>query len=72
MHTSNTLYSNVLPYAARLGLDRNDTVLMASPLAHQTGFMYGIVMPIALGGKVVFQDIWNAGQGGGFDRGAAG
>jgi len=60
MHTSNTLYSNVLPYAARLGLDRNDTVLMASPLAHQTGFMYGIVMPIALGGKVVFQDIWNA------------
>jgi cyclohexanecarboxylate-CoA ligase len=60
MHTSNTLYSNVLPYAARLRLDRNDTVLMASPLAHQTGFMYGIVMPIALGGKVVFQDIWNA------------
>jgi cyclohexanecarboxylate-CoA ligase len=59
MHTSNTLYSNVLPYAARLRLDRNDTVLMASPLAHQTGFMYGIVMPIALGGKVVFQDIWN-------------
>nr|WP_294512854.1 AMP-binding protein [uncultured Rhodopila sp.] len=60
MHTSNTLFSNVLPYAARLQLDRNDTVLMASPLAHQTGFMYGIVMPIALGAKVVFQDIWNA------------
>ena len=60
MHTSNTLYSNVLPYAARMRLDRNDTVLMASPLAHQTGFMYGIVMPLALGAKVVFQDIWNA------------
>nr|WP_294527118.1 AMP-binding protein [uncultured Rhodopila sp.] len=60
MHTSNTLYSNMLPYAARLRLDRNDTVLMASPLAHQTGFIYGLVMPIALGAKAVFQDIWNA------------
>jgi cyclohexanecarboxylate-CoA ligase len=60
MHTSNTLYSNVLPYAARMRLDRDDIILMASPLAHQTGFMYGIVMPIALGGRVVFQDIWNA------------
>jgi cyclohexanecarboxylate-CoA ligase len=60
MHTSNTLYSNILPYAARMALGRDDTVLMASPLAHQTGFMYGIVMPIVLGGKVVFQDVWNA------------
>jgi len=60
MHTSNTLYANILPYADRLGLDQNDTTLMASPLAHQTGFMYGVMMPIALGGKVVFQDIWNA------------
>jgi cyclohexanecarboxylate-CoA ligase len=60
MHTSNTLYSNILPYAARLGLGKDDNVLMASPLAHQTGFMYGIMMPIVLGGKVVFQDIWNA------------
>jgi cyclohexanecarboxylate-CoA ligase len=60
MHTANTLYSNILPYAERFGLDGNDTVLMASPLAHQTGFMYGLMMPIALGGKVVYQDIWNA------------
>ncbi len=62
MHTSNTLYSNILPYAARLGLSEHDTVLMASPLAHQTGFMYGIMMPIVLGGKVVFQDVWNPGK----------
>lgn len=60
MHTPNTLYANILPYAERLGLDSNDTVLMASPLAHQTGFMYGLMMPIVLGGSVVFQDIWNA------------
>lgn len=60
MHTSNTLYANVVPYAARFALDENDTILMASPLAHQTGFLYGIMAPIHLGGKVVFQDIWNA------------
>jgi cyclohexanecarboxylate-CoA ligase len=33
---------------------------MASPLAHQTGFMHGLMMPIALGAKAIFQDIWNA------------
>jgi cyclohexanecarboxylate-CoA ligase len=60
MHTANTLYSNILPYAERFDLNENDTVLMASPLAHQTGFMYGLMMPIALGAKAVFQDIWNA------------
>ncbi|MFL5283075.1 MAG: cyclohexanecarboxylate-CoA ligase [Rhodopila sp.] len=60
MHTANTLYSNILPYVERFGLSENDTVLMASPLAHQTGFMYGLMMPIVLGGKVVYQDIWNA------------
>jgi cyclohexanecarboxylate-CoA ligase len=60
MHTSNTLFSNIHPYAARLGLSANEVVLMASPLAHQTGFMYGAMMPIELGGRLVLQDIWNA------------
>ena len=60
MHTSNTLFSNLEPYAERLGLGASDVVLMASPLAHQTGFMYGLMMPIHLGGTVVLQDIWSA------------
>ncbi len=60
MHTSNTLFSNLEPYAERLGLGASDVVLMASPLAHQTGFMYGLMMPIHLGGTAVLQDIWSA------------
>ncbi|MGA1437948.1 MAG: AMP-binding protein, partial [Ilumatobacteraceae bacterium] len=40
MHSANTLYSNILPYAERLNLDNSDVVLMASPMAHQTGFMW--------------------------------
>ncbi|HEA53779.1 AMP-binding protein [Marinobacter antarcticus] len=60
MHTSNTLLSNVRPYADRLHLTAADSVLMASPVAHQTGFLYGIMMPIYLGTTVVLQDIWDA------------
>ncbi|MBW7471719.1 AMP-binding protein [Marinobacter sp. F4218] len=60
MHTSNTLFSNVRPYADRLHLGSDDKVLMASPLAHQTGFMYGIMMPIYLGTTAILQDIWDA------------
>jgi cyclohexanecarboxylate-CoA ligase len=33
---------------------------MPSPLAHQLGFMYGIILPIMLGGTVVLQDIFAA------------
>src|SRR5262249_46898824 len=55
MHSGNTLMANIVPYAERLGLGRNDIVLMASPMAHQTGFMYGLMMPIMLHGSVVLQ-----------------
>jgi cyclohexanecarboxylate-CoA ligase len=59
MHSANTLMANIIPYAERLRLGRDDTILMASPMAHQTGFMYGLMMPIMLQAKVVLQDIWD-------------
>jgi cyclohexanecarboxylate-CoA ligase len=59
MHTPNTLFSNLRPYAERLQLRGEDVVLMASPMAHQTGFLYGLVMPIMLGATAVLQDIWD-------------
>lgn len=58
MHTANTLFSNILPYAQAMRLGRDDVVLMASPMAHQTGFMYGLMMPIALRASAVLQDVW--------------
>jgi len=58
MHISNTLFSNVIPYAERLGLTGQDVVLMASPMAHQTGFLYGMMMSLYLGAKNVLQDVW--------------
>ncbi len=62
MHTANTLFSNLRAYAERLQLGRDDVVLMASPMAHQTGFMYGLMMPIMLGATAVLQDIWEPKQ----------
>ncbi|GAB3626212.1 cyclohexanecarboxylate--CoA ligase [Pandoraea terrae] len=58
MHSANTLMSNILPYASAMRLGRDDVVLMASPMAHQTGFMYGLMMPIVLRASAVLQDIW--------------
>ena len=58
MHSANTVMANIVPYAQRLRLGTDDTVLMASPMAHQTGFMYGLVMPIMLRAGVVLQDVW--------------
>ncbi|SEO18929.1 cyclohexanecarboxylate-CoA ligase [Acinetobacter sp. yr461] len=59
MHTANTLFANIVPYAERLHLNHEDVILMASPMAHQTGFMYGLIMPVILKAKVVLQDIWD-------------
>jgi cyclohexanecarboxylate-CoA ligase len=58
MHSANTLMANIVPYAERLALGQDDVVLMASPMAHQTGFMYGLMMPIMLRASVVLQDQW--------------
>jgi len=62
MHTSNTLFSAIIPMARRFSLGGNDAVLMSSPIAHQTGFLYGMMMPFHLGCKTVFQDIWDPRQ----------
>lgn len=58
MHTANTVMANIVPYAQRLRLDAGDVVLMASPMAHQTGFMYGLIMPILLKAGAVLLDVW--------------
>jgi len=60
MHSSNTMLSNLAPFAERLGLGVDDVIHMPSPLAHQLGFMYGIVLPIMLGGTAISQDIFSA------------
>jgi cyclohexanecarboxylate-CoA ligase len=59
MHSANTLMANIIPYARRLNLGADDVILMASPMAHQTGFMYGLMMPVMLKATAVLQDVWD-------------
>lgn len=59
MHTSNTLLAHLRPSIQRLGLTSSEIVLCPTPLAHQLGFLYGLMLPLVLGSTVVLMDIWN-------------
>ena len=59
MHTANTMYSNLIPLSERLHMSGRDVVMMFSPMAHQTGFMYGLLLPLMLGARMVLVDVWD-------------
>lgn len=61
MHTSNTLVSHVMAVTERLGLSDRDAILVGTPMAHQMGFLWGLIMPVVLGAKAVLQDVWDPG-----------
>ncbi len=58
MHTSNTLLCKGFLARELFGFKDKDVMFMGSPLAHQTGFMYGCILSIFNGSKSVLQDIW--------------
>jgi cyclohexanecarboxylate-CoA ligase len=60
MHISNTLLAMAREYIEWVRLGPDDTVFMASPLAHQTGFVYGMMIPVMLRTKLVLLDAWSA------------
>ncbi|MFZ5652913.1 MAG: AMP-binding protein [Pseudomonadota bacterium] len=62
MHISNTLLACLRNFADSYHLSGRDNILMGSPLAHQTGFLVGLLLPVYLGAKTVYLDIWNAAQ----------
>ena len=51
------------PLPDRLGVGPDDVIHMASTFAHLTGFLYGVRLPVQVGGATaVYQDVWNAEQ----------
>jgi len=58
LHTSNTLLGAVRSLSRRMELGAQDVIFMPSPLAHQLGFCYGMLMSLALGVPLVMTDIW--------------
>lgn len=63
MHCANTFVYNVHEMVARCQLTQDDDIFMGSPLAHLTGFMYGMWMPMMLKAKMIFLDVWNVNMG---------
>ncbi len=41
-----------------LGLGRDERIFVPSPLAHQTGFLYGMWLALVLGCTQILQDVW--------------
>ena len=57
MHTHNTINTVASYWIEHLSLTPDDVIFMASTFAHQTGFLYGVHLPIIFGGAAVYQDI---------------
>jgi cyclohexanecarboxylate-CoA ligase len=60
MHTANTALAPGQCFINDIGLTGRDVIFMGSPYAHQTGFLYGMLMPVRLATTAVALDIWSA------------
>ena len=59
VHTHRTLSRAVQMEVEHLGLTANDVIYIPSPLAHQTGFLYGMWLAFSLGVPQIVQAIWD-------------
>jgi cyclohexanecarboxylate-CoA ligase len=60
MHTANTVLAPAQCFIDDIELTERDVIFMGSPYAHQTGFLYGMLMPVMLGTTTVALDAWSA------------
>ncbi len=63
LHTHEVLTRAADAHIAHFGLGADDVVYIPSPLAHQTGFLYGMWIALRLGVPQVLQEVWDAGVG---------
>ena len=59
-HPHRTLGLATAMEVAHLGLGDGDRIYIPSPLAHQTGFLYGMLLSWRLGVASVIQPVWDA------------
>lgn len=59
LHTHNTAWSAGRPLPEAIELTADDVCFMASTVGHLTGFFWGTYLPLAVGQKVVYQDVWD-------------
>ena len=60
LHRHDVLTRAADHHIGHFGLGGDDVVYVPSPLAHQTGFLYGMWVAIRLGVPQVLQEVWDA------------
>lgn len=60
LHTGNTLSAGLSGIMPNLKHGTDEVIHMASTFAHQTGFLFGARLPLAVGGTGIYQDVWDA------------
>ncbi|WP_242088248.1 3-phosphoshikimate 1-carboxyvinyltransferase [Curtobacterium sp. DN_7.5] len=58
-HPHRTLGLATAMHVAQSGLTSADRIYIPSPLAHQTGFLYGMLLAFRLGAPQVIQPVWD-------------
>ncbi|MBA9005257.1 AMP-binding protein [Thermomonospora cellulosilytica] len=59
LHSHNTLYALTRAEAEPLELTGDDVITMGSPMTHQAGYAYCMLMPLLLGATAVYLDAWD-------------
>jgi len=63
LHSHDTMAHTVRRAMQHWGQGEGDTMLMASPITHITGFGSGLELPLLTGIRAVFMERWNAAEG---------
>jgi 3-phosphoshikimate 1-carboxyvinyltransferase len=63
LHRFDALTRAAMMEVEHLGLGRDENIFIPTPLAHQTGLLYGMWLSFALGSTQILQDIWDAERG---------
>lgn len=56
LHSPNTLHAAIRGEAGVFGLDESLVMMTSAPYTHYTGVVQGMLMPLMLGGTMVFED----------------
>ena len=60
LHRNDVLMRAAAMEVEHLGLNGDDRIYVPSPLAHQTGFLYGMWLAIVMGVPQIVQPVWDA------------
>lgn len=60
LHSFRTIWSAGRGITEGVQAGPDDVCFMASTVGHLTGFYWGTIVPLSLGQKTVYQDVWNA------------